>query len=177
MYASFFDRMKAFLIDYIFILIYLGLLAIVAIFFISSLQEYFTTTPSAQLMGFFLVTFPVSLYFLICETFFNGQTVGKSQIGILVLTVDGMYVSFIRSLVRTGFKFLPWELSHYFIYKARTTDEDLFLYLMLIAISLLVITYIAIFLMSKKKQCLYDLVAGTVVEKVPSVGKSKRWFR
>lgn len=82
----------------------------------------------------------------------------------MVVQTDGKPLSFFRSLLRTGIKFLPWELSHYLIYRM-DANGNLFLYLMIAAIYLLVIIYIMLSMITKRKQSLYDLIAGTVVRK------------
>ncbi|MGH2319478.1 hypothetical protein ACRC6Q_17190 [Planococcus sp. SE5232] len=68
MYAGFWLRLKAFAVDYLLIFGYLLLVMIVSLFLIPSLEELFQASrPIAQLTGFLLVTFPVSLYFILTK--------------------------------------------------------------------------------------------------------------
>ena len=82
MNASFLLRLKAFLIDYLFILIYIVLLILVNVFLFPSLQQFFIgSVVTAQLAGFLVITLPVSLYFIISDSVLSGQSFGKRKVG------------------------------------------------------------------------------------------------
>ena len=48
----------------------------------------------------FLFIFPAIFYFPLCETFRNGQTLGKQIVGIRVVRIDGEPLSFSNALLR-----------------------------------------------------------------------------
>lgn len=103
-------RVVAYLIDYVVILIWMGLITLVA------LQGWFALEPvdqlsysgrwTSQLTAFLMLTLPVWLYFTLCEAFGRKATLGKR---VLKLRVDG---SPRRIAARNTLKFLPWELAH-----------------------------------------------------------------
>jgi uncharacterized RDD family membrane protein YckC len=87
------DRLVAYLVD---VAIYL------AYFFVVSLSN--------QALGFlhypllaFLACLPLLFYSLLCETFMNGQTVGKKAKNIQVISLDGGQASFGQYLARWVF--------------------------------------------------------------------------
>ena len=97
MNASFLLRFKAFIIDYILIFIYLVGLFIVSIFLFPSLQRFFTgSLVVAQFTGFLLVTFPVSLYFIISDSNIGEQSFGKRKAGIKVVGTNGEALSMLH---------------------------------------------------------------------------------
>lgn len=167
MHASFLLRFRAFLYDYIFILLYMGVIFIISTFLFPELQHVFQESLLvAQLIGFFLLTFPVSVYFIICDSRLVGRTFGKKKMGIQVVHQDGQQLSLLHSLVRVILKFLPWELSHYLVYRfVDVGDEGVPFSLLIIIVYALIIVYILTAIFTKKKQSLYDLICKTEVVK------------
>src|SRR5690625_231214 len=161
MNASFLLRLKAFLIDYIFIFLYLVGLVILNVFLFPQVQGLFTgSLIVAQLTGFLFVTLPVLLYFIISDSTFLGQSFGKKKIGIRVVDQNGVPPSVVVAVFRTVLKFLPWELSHYLVYRlVNIGDGDVPVAYFLIGalIYILMFTYIFTAIFTKRKQSLYDL--------------------
>lgn len=172
MNASFLIRFKAFMIDYIVILVYLLVIAIINIFLFPSLQQFFQgSLVTAQFTGFLMVTLPVSLYFIVCDSNIVGQSFGKKKAGIRVVRQNGEAISVLHNTFRTILKFLPWELSHYFVYRlVYLGDGEMpFAYYFIGGlIYALIFAYILTAIFTKKKQSLYDIVAKTSVVKVSS---------
>ncbi len=170
MNASFLLRLKAFMIDYILILCYLVVLFLFNVFFIPSLQGFFNGSLFiAQLAGFLLVTFPVSLYFIISDSHIGKQSIGKRKAGLRVVGKDGEALSVLHVTFRTILKFLPWELSHFLVYRLvyLGDGEVPFTYYFLGGlIYALIFAYILTAIFTKKKQSLYDIVARTYVIKL-----------
>lgn len=83
------ERIGAFLLDFILLSAYVGMLAYVN-FEIGSLPLYVNV----------LLMLPVFLYHLICEVFFNGQSIGKRQLNIKVVLMDGTSPSLSHYLLR-----------------------------------------------------------------------------
>ncbi|MDX1627762.1 MAG: RDD family protein, partial [Fulvivirga sp.] len=124
------NRIAAFVIDAVILFFYL----IVVMWMISQIQ----LNSIWILFGFYL---PVLFYHLICEVFFNGQSIGKKQMKIKVVQLDGSSPTF-------GAYILRWIL--------RLVDISTFSG----AIAVVTIS------MSKHGQRLGDMAAGTTVVKV-----------
>ncbi len=167
--ASFLLRYKAFMIDYIFILFYLVVLFILNVFLFPSLQEFFNgSLVVAQFTGFLMVTFPVSLYFIISDSKIGGQSFGKRKTGIRVVGKNGEAISLPHATFRTILKFTPWELSHFLVYRLIYIGDGeipFTYYLIGGLIYALIFAYILTAIFTKKKQSLYDLLAKTHVIK------------
>ena len=170
MYASFLLRFKAFMIDYILILVYLAVLFIFNVFLFPSMQDFFNgSLIIAQFTGFLMVTLPVSLYFIVSDSKIGGQSFGKRKTGIRVVGNNGEPLSLIHITVRTILKFFPWELSHFLVYRLIHMGDGevpLTYYLIGGTIYALMFAYILTAIFTKKKQSLYDIVAKTKVIKV-----------
>ncbi len=169
MYAGFWLRLKAFAVDYLLIFGYLLLVLIVSLFLIPSLQDLFQDSRlTAQLLGFLMVTLPVSLYFIITDSRIGKGSFGKRKMRIRVVDANNRSISVSRAIFRTALKFLPWELSHFMAYRMiylGDGDIQLLDYLIggLIYTSILLYVLMAVF--TKNKQSLYDRLAKTYVVK------------
>ncbi|WP_099157538.1 RDD family protein [Virgibacillus ndiopensis] len=172
MSATFMIRFKAFLIDYLLILTYLAMIFAIGAFLFPSIQELFNgSLIKAQLVGFLMVTFPISIYFVISDSVIGGQSFGKKKMGIRVVNENGTGLTVRHAIFRTIFKFLPWELSHYLVYRLVDIGEgEVPIYYFIIGglIYVSIFTYMLTAIFTKKKQSLYDIVAGTQVVKVKS---------
>ncbi|KGP71264.1 RDD family protein [Pontibacillus yanchengensis] len=169
MYATFLSRLKAFFIDYLLILMYLVLLILVSVFIIPDVQKLFQgSLLLAQGFGFLLVTLPVSLYFAIADSVVGGASLGKRKVGIQVVGREGTAVSVLHSLFRTALKFLPWELSHFLVYRMIEVGdgETPVMYFVLggLIYAWIFANVIAV-VFTKRKQSIYDLVVRTRVLK------------
>jgi uncharacterized RDD family membrane protein YckC len=170
-YAGVWQRVKAFVLDYIIILCYLA--AITILFFLinslSGITEWmFLNRIRAQLTGFFLITLPVSLYFVFGESSVQRATWGKKRIGLAVTDLNGARLTFWRSFTRTLLKFIPWELSHTLIWQINFSPQanSAFINYRFILVYVLIGLNIVSLLMTKKHQTVYDLLAKTYVAKI-----------
>lgn len=165
-------RLKAFLFDYVLILLYMLAVFVVSVLLFPSLQNLFQgSLIIAQLTGFLVITLPVSLYFILCDSTLVGQSFGKKKMGIQVVDRYSEQLSIPRSIVRTMLKFLPWEMSHFLVYRlVNLGEQSVPLHLSMIggAIYVLIFAYILTAIFTRKKQSLYDLVCRTQVIKVYS---------
>lgn len=165
--ATFLLRFKAFIFDYILIFAYLSLLVVLNVFIFPSIQSWFNKSLIlAQFIGFLMVTLPVSLYFIIFDSVIGKQSYGKRKAGIKVVTNQGDSPSFIASIVRVALKFLPWELSHFLIYRLVSMGDEKvpLLYTSIGAIIyILMFAYILTAIFTSKKQSIYDLITKTQV--------------
>ncbi|TNJ61599.1 RDD family protein [Paenibacillus hemerocallicola] len=161
-------RIVAFLWDYVIILGYILLLIGVSFPARPLVSPLFTTSPLlAEISGFLFITLPVYLYFAICEGTKSHATWGKRKMGIAVAGVHGQPIGLVTSLFRSALKFFPWELAHFTIWHMVLPSEypDYFIYSLLGTVYGLVLIYLISPLWSKKKQTVYDSIAGTVISR------------
>lgn len=166
-YAPFKTRIYAFLLDYLVIVIY-GIFVVGTISFVfrSHFNSLFTSSPViAELTGFFMMTLPVSLYFIFCECSKWQGTLGKIKMGIRVVDGFGQRIGFGRAAFRTAIKFLPWEVAHFGIWRLMlpSSFSEITVYVILNAVNLGILIYLIIPLTNKKRKNVYDWIAGTEV--------------
>jgi len=131
-YATILQRIGAFLIDMIIITILSGIL--IAIGFIGS------AAAGTLFFGFALAGFTILfLYFVVLETIWEGQTVGKKVLNIRVVKENGKKIKLVDSLLRNILRIIDNQIAG------------------VVAVLLIVFT--------AKRQRLGDLVAGTIVVK------------
>lgn len=154
------SRLGAFLVDYLVILGYAGIL-----FLIVRLFNLEITGPvSGQIIGFFGLTIPVFLYFSLAERSPAGATIGKK---VFKLKVISQY-SRNRVILRNLLKFLPWEIAHtgvhWIVYYSRQgTDAPAWVFVLLVVPQVIMLFYIASVVYSKGTGSVYDHIAGTRV--------------
>jgi RDD family. len=171
-FGGLWPRLKALILDYIVIAVYLVLIVLLGLLLKSLAPSFvgavFGKEYSSELFGFITITLPVSLYFALSEASSQQATWGKRIGKLKVLCIkDGKRLSTARSFVRTALKFIPWELSHASIWYI-TFHPDSFSPLFTIGITivfLLVGLNILVLVLNHKHQTLYDMIAGTFVEK------------
>ena len=129
--ASLGDRIVAFIIDYLVLMAYLFLCVMVL-----------TTNDVNSYVPYVIIFIPFLLYHLLCEVFMDGQSIGKRQMNIKVIKLDGSRPSLGAYLIR-------WVL--------RPIDNFIGMYG-----AVAIVTY----LISGKGQRLGDLAAGTTVIKL-----------
>ena len=170
-YAGFWQRVRAFALDYIIILFCLAALTLLSLLInrLFGVNEWlFADRVRAQITGFFLITLPVALYFAFGESSVQQATWGKKRGALMVTDANGARISFWRSLARTLLKFIPWELSHTLIWEIYFSPQanSLLINYGFILVHGLIGLNIASLLMTKKHQTLYDLLAKTYVTKL-----------
>jgi uncharacterized RDD family membrane protein YckC len=65
-----------------------------------------------DLIAFVTLVLPVILYFAVQEASSSQATWGKRRAGLRVTAADGGRLNLRRSLLRSGLKFLPWQIAH-----------------------------------------------------------------
>lgn len=166
--ASLPRRAVAFGLDYLLIAAYLVVLVgfgLLVQFAVPGLAgALFHSALAGEVTGFVLLTLPVILYFALGEASETGGTWGKRRLGLRVLSTDGQRLGVARSLVRSGLKFLPWELAHASIWQFRFAGASALLpNLGLALVWALVALNLLSALLDGQRRALYDRVAGTVV--------------
>jgi uncharacterized RDD family membrane protein YckC len=131
-------------------------------------DRLFANPVLGQLIGFLILTLPISLYFALSEAAPRQATWGKRRMGLQVTRKSGAPISKARSLVRTAVKFLPWELSHTLIWQLVRfqpgTESPLANVGFTVVWGLVGLNLVSL-LLTPSHQTLYDLVADTVVTK------------
>lgn len=168
-YADLWQRVRAFVLDYVIILIYLA--AITLLIWLLNLFSIngwlFAERVRAQFVAFLLVTLPVTLYFAIRESSTQQATWGKQCVGLKVTDYNGERIEFRQAFSRTLLKFIPWELSHTLIWELSFSpqEDSVMITYGFALVYLLVGLNIASLIMTKKHQTIYDLLAKTYVVK------------
>ena len=140
-------RIKAFLIDYVVISMYLILLLGINLLlnptiFDGGVQR---TQLQTQWISFVASVLPITLLFSFLETRY-GITLGKHLLKIKVFYPD---YTFLRSLLRNGLKFLPWQLGHMSTIYALYVGTDIVFYAITL-VNLLLVTYYIVSLVQHK---------------------------
>ncbi|HET9908394.1 MAG TPA: RDD family protein [Anaerolineales bacterium] len=160
--AGFWERVKAFGLDYVLILFYLIAITLV-IFLLNSLFHInglmFSERVRAQFFAFLLVTLPVTLYFSINESSKQQATWGKKRLSLQVVDANGGRISPGRAFTRTLLKFIPWELSF------SPQANSIWISLGFGSVYVLIGLNIVSLLRTKSHQTVYDLLTGTYVIK------------
>jgi uncharacterized RDD family membrane protein YckC len=180
-FATLWQRLRAFLLDYLLIAAYLVLLVILSVGLgFGPLRGVFTALfadPNrSEASAFLLLVLPVLLYFALCEHSSWQATWGKRKLGLRVTDLSGDRLSLPRSLVRSLLKLAPWELTHACLWRIpgwplAPSSPTPIIIAGLVLVWVLVGAYLVSLLVSKKHQALYDWIAGAVVVRVPSPGR------
>jgi len=91
------ERFMAGLIDYMILAVYMFTM----FYYMDELDSLF---PSWVLV--LIIAFPLWLYHLLCELFMNGQSIGKRQMKIKVIRIDGREVSIANYFIRWLFRLI-----------------------------------------------------------------------
>ena len=163
-------RIKAFLIDYLIILIYVGMLLATTLLIsrIFQLRSDNADPVIGELIAFVTLTLPVILYFTLSENGKYAGTIGKRKLGLHVASKSFTKASFWQLLIRNCIKFLPWELAHFFIfrifyYTSTNITTPTWVLTGLIGSQLLAIIYLLFLIFSKNKRSIYELFSQTRV--------------
>jgi len=116
------------------------------------------------------VSAPVYVYFTWMESSQRQATLGKHAFGVKVCNVYGARIGVGRALLRTAVKLAPWDLAHAVLcFPAPPWDggPDVELRRGVFAVYALVGIYLATTLMTRQKQSVHDLAAGTLVVRDP----------
>ncbi|HET9918702.1 MAG TPA: RDD family protein [Ktedonobacteraceae bacterium] len=172
-YANIWQRIGAFLLDYLVIAAYIALLVIIGVGLgfgplRGVFQAMFADPNISELSAFLLLVLPVILYFALFQCSSWQATPGKRKMGLRVIATHGTRLSFPRSFVRSLLQFVPWELTHACLWRipgwplAPTTPSPI-ITAGLVLVWVLVGANLLSILVSKKHQALYDWISGTAV--------------
>jgi uncharacterized RDD family membrane protein YckC len=165
------QRILAFLIDYVFISIYLGVLFVVG-FSLIGFGVLDGAPPSspilADLTAFLLSVLPVTLFMALQEGSPKQATMGKRWRGLRVTTIHGGAVSLRRALLRSAVKFLPWQVAHTSLFHIPGWPMEVQVIPTASLVGLIlsqgaVLACILVILLSRSGRAPHDWIAGTKV--------------
>ena len=163
-YAGLRPRFLAFLWDYVPILVYIGLLVLLALA-IPVLQSLFRHPVQADVVAFLILIVPVMLYFALQEGGPQQATWGKRKMGLKVVRMGNARLATPRAMLRSVIKFLPWQLAHTAIYQSQPMGvlPQFAIWVLFLLAYGLVIIYIVLIWWNPTHRTLYDWVAGSAV--------------
>lgn len=170
--ASPLRRVAAWLLDYLLIAAYLVLLTAVGIgLSLTPIQAGFDSAIrqplTAELLGFFLLTLPVILYFALSEASPRRATLGKRALRLAVVDLNGFRLLTWRALLREAVRFLPWELSHALLWRIALSPHGgptpWWVYAGFGVVYALVILFLVTLFIGSQHRTVYDRLAGSFV--------------
>ncbi|MGW6173783.1 RDD family protein [Arthrobacter sp. NPDC055138] len=120
--AGFRRRLLALLLDYLVILTWMAVLALLSLLWRGVFGDFPDTLAvlgplGSQTLFFFLLTFVVGVYLYRTEAGPRHATWGKRRMGLTVAALNGTAPSRKQILIRTVVKLLPWECAHIFVWQ------------------------------------------------------------
>jgi len=167
-YAGLKKRSIAMVLDLLIIAGYAIVLAILStiLIYTTSFELWMNTPIKQDIIAFSTLILPAVLYFALQESSSRQATIGKRKAGIKVINRDGGKLSIVQSLLRSGIKFLPWQMAHTTVIQIWAGNTSTTLLAFSIFSQVLVIFYIVCLWLSKRHRTPYDWVADTYVVKV-----------
>ncbi len=169
--ATGWQRVAAYLVDYLVIAAYVALLTGASFASGASRRMDFALSGSpamGQLVAFVSLTLPVVLYFAVSEASQWQGTLGKRALKLRVTAhSEGSRLSFRRTLLRAALKFAPWELAHTVLWRVEgwplDAPQPTTFHWLGFALSLLWAGWYLVSLFVGSQRALYDRVAASVV--------------
>jgi uncharacterized RDD family membrane protein YckC len=167
-------RLLAFILDIIFITVYVIVLTYVFMDVLGMTNTIFDGDYENNLdLGVFieiiytLLLFPAFFYSLWTEVVFNGQTFGKMICGIRVVKINGYKAGFPEYFTRWIFRFIDfWTGSFLILFFIPIFGEETATILSSLILMLSGLVAFILIIRTKKSQRLGDIVAGTTVLKL-----------
>ena len=129
-------------------------------------SEWLSRPAAAHVTSFLLVTFPAAAYLVAADASSSGATFGKRLMGIRVISTAGGRLSIFRSVLRTGIRFIPWELAHSAIWRIHLGAEfspHSIPFLLVIACYALVLANVSSQFFDHRHRAIYDFIARSQV--------------
>ena len=124
--------------------------------------KYFNQPYHVYFWVLFTVSLPLWLYFILQEMSPRQSTIGKRYMHLKVTDNTNLRISKKKSIVRTLFKLLPWEITHIGlipIYFSKDPQIGIGLYLA----NGLIVIYVVYFIIQKGKTAIHDIASNTKV--------------
>ena len=167
-YASVIRRVGAYAVDAILLFIafpiIFGALCVLALYLTVGF-DWMENGLLFWLYVFSTVSIPFWLYYSLLESSERQATFGMRLFGLQVANTDGNRIGFERALLRTVIKLLPFELNHLVLFLPTPiwSDPNPSFRVGFVVVNALIILYFATMFLTRRKQSVHDLVAGTVV--------------
>ncbi|MFH0853321.1 MAG: RDD family protein [bacterium] len=162
-------RILAFIIDYLVIALYAGILFLL-VYSAIKLFNLNTNVSSVigQLIGMISLTLPVVLYFVIMENKSKQGTIGKNIKKIKVTDVNNQTASLKYIIIRNIIKFMPWEIAHLGIhwtiyFSNEGIEQPVWIWLVLVIPQVTVVIYLLSIVIDKNNRGIYDRISHTKV--------------
>lgn len=126
-------------------------------------------TPTQLHMWIFATaSIPFLLYFVLLFRSSRQATVGMRLLKLKVAAVGGGRIGFGQSLLRSVVMLIPFELNHIVWFHLAPNDSppSPAFYIGLGVFWALIVVYLATILLTRRRQSVHDLIAGTVVQRV-----------
>jgi uncharacterized RDD family membrane protein YckC len=169
-------RLKALLIDYFIILVWMGIVGIVGFIFsrfTGGYPDYLGAFGpfGTQALFFLILTLPIGLYIFITESGAEQATFGKQKVAIKVVNDRGDPPSRSSIATRTIVKLLPWEVSHTLVWQMQyvsykegyDAEVPAWIIIGLCMAMAAVLVYVAMIAIRRDGKAPHDIVAGTEV--------------
>ena len=121
-----------------------------------------------HLWVFATASIPFLLYFALILRSSRQATLGMRLLKLKVADARGGRIGFGQSLLRSAVMLMPFELNHAVIFHLLPSDAPPppSFFIGLVVCWVLIAAYIATMLLTRRRQSVHDLVAGTVVQRV-----------
>ncbi len=170
-YSSIFRRLVAYIIDILVVFLLLVSLLQLAVFvplrsMVIGSADWFRSGWHTEAYTWLTISLPVWLYFILFESSSWKATPGKRLMRLQTVdSTSGGRINFLRSLLRTVIKLLPWELAHFTnnIPVPMWYDPNPTFRIGFAIVPLLVLVYLVVASLTRHRQAPHDLAATTVV--------------
>ncbi|MFY9618707.1 MAG: RDD family protein [Pyrinomonadaceae bacterium] len=167
-YASVIRRVLAYAVDAVILFVAFPLIlgAVFALLLYSTVGlDWMLNGLLFWLYVFSTVSLPFWLYYSLLESSSRQATFGMRLFRLQVADTSGRRISFGRALLRTVVKLLPFELNHLVLFLPTPIwgDPEPGFRFGFVVVNALMILYIATPFLTRRKQSVHDLIAGTVV--------------
>jgi uncharacterized RDD family membrane protein YckC len=155
-------------------LLFLGLLVLQAILFVVNpivalMRTGQQPTPTEfHLWVFATASIPFLLYFALILRSSRQATLGMRLLKLKVAHARGGRIGFGQSLLRSAVMLMPFELNHAVMFHLlpRDAPPPPSYFIGLVVFLALIAAYIATILLTRRRQSVHDLFAGTVVQRI-----------
>jgi len=164
-YAGLKVRAAAMTIDLLIVAGYAVILAIVTtiLFRMTSARHLMDSAWKRDGVAFLTLILPTILYFSFQESSSRQATYGKRKMRLKVIDAHGDRLSTGRALLRSGIKFLPWQMAHTAVFQIWDGNASAFFFALSLLAQIIVVIYLLALLFNKQHRTLYDRLAGSAV--------------
>lgn len=153
-------RLAAYLIDVCLLFAILAPTALLVETALGIMPQTMSQVWAATVISF---SIPAWLYFILSDCSRSGATVGKKLLHLKVVGAGGGQIGWLRALLRTAIKLLPWEMAHLFGFALAEHLGQAWQAAGLFSANGLVLIYLAVLVSQRGRRSVHDLVARSEV--------------